>query len=176
MKKLSNILDESVWGGMLDRSVGDTIRKEDDLTNIRELVPVDMGVTVLWADRDLEYKDGNCYFDYNEAKDSIKKSEWRLPTKEEVGELIKFTKVTKVTDDVCIIEGDFDDKPQLIFNKKGYQYGISDDIIRNEMYCSWTSTPAITPEAYIIVNIYKVVSYVPMHYGNRMCVRLVKDK
>ena len=31
MRKLSNILDESVWGGMLDRSTGDTIRKEDDV-------------------------------------------------------------------------------------------------------------------------------------------------
>jgi len=29
MKKLSNILNESIWGAMLDRSVGDTIRKED---------------------------------------------------------------------------------------------------------------------------------------------------
>ena len=34
MKKLSNILDESVWGGMLDRSTGDTIRKENDINNL----------------------------------------------------------------------------------------------------------------------------------------------
>ena len=30
MRKLSKI-DESIWGGMLDRSVGDTVRKEDDI-------------------------------------------------------------------------------------------------------------------------------------------------
>ena len=31
MRKLSNILNESVWGGMLNRSTGDQIRKEDDI-------------------------------------------------------------------------------------------------------------------------------------------------
>jgi hypothetical protein len=33
MKKLSKIA-ESVWGGMLDRSVGDSVRKEDDINNL----------------------------------------------------------------------------------------------------------------------------------------------
>ena len=31
MKKLSKILKESVWGGILDRGTGETIRKEDDV-------------------------------------------------------------------------------------------------------------------------------------------------
>ena len=33
MKKLSKIT-ESVWGGMLNRSVGDSVRKEDDINNL----------------------------------------------------------------------------------------------------------------------------------------------
>ena len=52
MKKLSNI-NESTWGEMRQRSSGQIIRKEDDITNIKSLEPVDMGVSVLWADRDL---------------------------------------------------------------------------------------------------------------------------
>ena len=33
MKKLSNILKESVWQGILDRGTGETIKKEDELNN-----------------------------------------------------------------------------------------------------------------------------------------------
>lgn len=80
MKRLSNI-EESVWSDIHKRSNGGEIRKEDNPTNIKEIKPVDMGVTVLWADRDLEWKDGGCYFNYNEASDIIKNSKWRIPTK-----------------------------------------------------------------------------------------------
>ena len=178
MKKLSNILDESVWGGMLDRSTGDSIRKEDDLTNIRELVPVDMGVSVLWADRDLERKDGNCYFDFNEASNIIKNSKWRIPTKQESYELFQYTTMIKNTDEVCIQEGEFDDKPQLIFDKKGYQYGDNDKVFQKSTYAMWTSTEASEPEAYYMSVVARLndTHFTSMHYGNRLCVRLVKDK
>ena len=43
MKKLS----ESIWSDMQDRSAGDKIRKEDEKTNINDIVPLDMGVDVL---------------------------------------------------------------------------------------------------------------------------------
>ena len=177
MKKLSKI-DESVWGGMLDRSVGDTIRKEDDLTNIRELVPVDMGVSVLWADRDLERKDGNCYFDFNEANNIIKNSKWRIPTKQESYELFQYTTMIKNTDEVCIQEGEFDDKPQLIFDKKGYQYGFNDKVFQKSTYAMWTSTETSVPESYYMSVIARLNDnhYTPMHYENRLCIRLVQDR
>jgi len=34
MRKLSRILGESVWGGILDRGTGEMIRKEDDVDNM----------------------------------------------------------------------------------------------------------------------------------------------
>ena len=77
MKKLS----ESIWSDMQDRSAGDKIRKEDVNTNINDIVPLDMGVDVLWADRDLEWRDGGFFFTYNEVKNITDKSKWRIPTK-----------------------------------------------------------------------------------------------
>ena len=177
MKKLSNIT-ESLWTDIQRRSAGDNIRKEDELTNIRQLVPVDMGVSVLWADRDLEKKDGNCYFDFNEASNIIKNSKWRIPTKQESYELFRYTTMIKNTDEVCIQEGEFDDKPQLIFDKKGYQYGDNDKVFQKSTYAMWTSTEAIEHEAYYMSVIARMndTHFTSMHYGNRLCVRLVKDR
>ena len=101
MKKLS----ESIWSDMQDRSAGDMIRKEDEKTNINDIVPLDMGVDVLWADRDLEWRDGGFFFTYNEVKNITDKSEWRIPTKNEVNQLLKHTKEIKNTDEVYMIEG-----------------------------------------------------------------------
>ena len=42
--------------------MGKTVRKEDEKTNIYEIIPLDMGVDALWADRDLEWKDGRFFF------------------------------------------------------------------------------------------------------------------
>ena len=93
-------LSESIWSDMQDRSIGDTIRKEDEKTNIYEIVPLDMGVDVLWADRDLEWKDGRLFFSYNEAENITNRSEWRIPTKNEVKQLLKHTKGKKNTEEV----------------------------------------------------------------------------
>jgi hypothetical protein len=179
MKKLSNI-NESAWGEMRHRSSGQIIRKEDDITNIKSLEPVDMGVSVLWADRDLEYKDENdpSYFTYEEVEDIVKKSEWRIPTKNEFYELYKYTRMIKNTDEVFVTEGDFDDSPQLIFYKKGYMYGDNPDTINHiSHYCAWTSTP-YEPEGYYMIEIehHQISKFVPMHKENKICVRLVKDR
>ena len=90
---------------MQDRSSGDTVRKEDEKININDIVPLDMGVDVLWADRDLEWRDGGFFFTYNEVKNITDKSEWRIPTKNEVNQLLKHTKEIKNTDEVYMIEG-----------------------------------------------------------------------
>ena len=171
---------ESVWGDIRKRGLGDEVKEEDILTNLKELVPVDMGTTVLWADKDLEYKNENdaSYFTYEEVEDIVKKSEWRIPTKDEYIELFKYTKKIKNTDNVFITEGDFDDKPQLIFNKKGYMYGGDFNTINYiSHYCAWTSTPH-EPEGYYMVDInhLPVPGYFSMHYLNKGCIRLVKDR
>ena len=177
MRKLSKI-DESIWSDIHKRSNGTQERKEDETTNIKDMIPVDMGVTVLWADRDLETKDGSCYFDYNEVSNIIKNSKWRIPTKQESYELFQYTGMIKNTDEVCIQEGKFDNAPQLIFDKKGFQYGDSDKIFQKSTYAMWTSTEAHEDEAYYMCVITRMNDnhFTPMHYGNRLCVRLVKDR
>ena len=171
-------VSESVWGDIRRRGNGTDVKREDELTNIKDIQPVDMGVTVLWADKDLEWKDGNCYFDYNEASNIIKNSKWRIPTKQESYELFQYTTMIKNTDEVCIQEGKFDDKPQLIFDKKGYQYGDNDKIFQKSTYAMWTSTTAIEDEAYYMSVIARMNDnhYTSFHYGNRLCVRLVQDR
>ena len=68
IKTFSEFINESIWSDMQDRSAGDKIRKEDEKTNINDIVPLDMGVDVLWADRDLEWRNGGFFFTYNEVK------------------------------------------------------------------------------------------------------------
>jgi len=77
-------VNESVWGGMLDRSIGDTRRKEDTFHfNIKEMKPVDLGkdFPVYWADIDLEVN-GEDRFDWEDVERMIPQIEetgWRLP-------------------------------------------------------------------------------------------------
>ena len=81
MKKLS----ESIWGDFRKKSLGQEERLEDK-TNIQDLMPVDLGGSILWADRDLEQQ-GKDKFTYKEVQELILKTEWRLPTAEEAKEL-----------------------------------------------------------------------------------------
>ena len=162
---------------MQDRSAGDKIRKEDVNTNINDIVPLDMGVDVLWADRDLEWKDGRLFFSYNEAENITNRSEWRIPTKNEVNQLLKHTKEIKNTDEVYMIEGDFDKAPIMTFNKKGFKYCMDDKVYNKHKYYSWTSTKIEDIENTYYINVIKhYASMELMYYGNKLCVRLVKDK
>ena len=174
---MSRGLNESIWSDIQDRSMGKTVRKEDEKTNIYEIIPLDMGVDVLWADRDLEWKDGRFFFSYNEAENITNRSEWRIPTKNEVNQLLKHTKEIKNTDEVYIIEGDFDKAPTMTFNKKGFKYIMDDKVYNKHQYCSWTSTKREDiKNTYYINSIKHYVSMESMYYGNKLCVRLVKDK
>ena len=173
MKKLS----ESIWSDMQDRSSGEIVRKEDEKTNINDIVPLDMGVDVLWADRDLEWRDGGFFFTYNEVKNITDKSEWRIPTKNEVNQLLKHTKEIKNTDEVYMIEGNFDKAPTMTFNKKGFKNIMDDKVYNKHQYCSWTSTKREDiKNTYYINSIKHYASMESMYYGNKLCVRLVKDK
>ena len=186
MKKLS----ESVWSDIHKRSNGDQLRKEDELTNIRYLKPLDMGGSVLWADNDLELKDGETYFTFDEVFELINNSDWRLPTLEEVAEF-----------DSLYDRGCFHSDSRkfyfryhgniLSFYKKGFIYTTaSDKPIDKEYYYCWTLSiydynsqfvhiltfdndhPIHTPLNSDDVN----SSVVQDTHNGKMCVRLVKDK
>ena len=172
-KCIERIVNESIWSDIQDRSAGDTIRKEDEIGNIRDLKPVDMGVSVLWADRDLE-SDENVYFSFLDANKIIKNSGWRLPTFNEMSELTRHSAIYKNTFEECKFHGNAND---LTFEKCGYQYADEDRILNTDSYYTWTSdTVKSGSEVYLTICIRKFITSVPMHYMNRCCVRLVKDK
>lgn len=73
---------------------GDSMRNEEYVKfNTDETKPIDMGGSVLWADRDLEVKDGggwfyyDKYFTYDEISGVKFKDGWRIPTFDEFTEL-----------------------------------------------------------------------------------------
>ena len=80
-------LNESIWSDIQDRSMGKIKRKEDEIiTNIKDIKPVDVGVSVLWADKDLEINDEK-YILIDQVK-NFEKDGWRLPSKDEADELL----------------------------------------------------------------------------------------
>ena len=86
MRKLSVSLKESRFVDLINKKFTDEIRKEDKIGNLKELKPVDIGTSVLWADDDL--CDGGEYlFTFDAVTDMLNGSEWRLPTLSEVEEL-----------------------------------------------------------------------------------------
>ena len=173
MKKLS----ESIWSDMEDRGTEDVIKNEDEyITNIKNLVPVDLGGSVLWADRDLELQDETVYFTFKDVAD-IKKGEWRLPTKKEANEIFSQKNLTHKSN------GDYVIMNKLIFTPRGYVAGISDTKYDVGKYYSWTSTPtdeyghSIGSRLYAITINGTVTHISTSMYGdNKICVRLVKDK
>ena len=78
-------IKESIWSDMQDRGTGE-IKKKEDESNLSQLKPIDLGGSILWADRDLDVH-GNDLFTVDEVQKIIKGSEWRLPTVEEAKEL-----------------------------------------------------------------------------------------
>ena len=87
IKTFSEFINESIWSDMQDRSMGKIKRKEDEIiTNIKDIKPVDVGVSVLWADKDLEINDEK-YILIDQVKD-FEKDGWRLPSKDDANELL----------------------------------------------------------------------------------------
>ena len=170
-------IKESIWSDIQDRSAGETMRKEDEIvSNIKELKPVDMGGSVLWADKDLE-SDENVYFSFTDAEKIIEKSGWRLPTFNEVAELNKMSAIYKNTYEEYKLHY-YKTHSDLTFEKCGYQYADDRNRVRDpDAYYAWTSNEAPSGnEAYQTIQIGRYLGSTPMHYMNRCCVRLVKDK
>ena len=87
MKKLS----EAIWNDIRKQSTGKQERQEDKfVTNLNEIVPVDLGLDVLWADRDLEV-DGEVFIPLDIAN-ALNTGEWRRPTGGEADQLFSSTK------------------------------------------------------------------------------------
>ena len=87
MRKLSVSLKESRFVDLINKKFTRETRKEE--INLQRLKPVDIGTSVLWADKDL-CEGGNYLFTFDEITDMLKDSEWRLPTLSEVNELKDF--------------------------------------------------------------------------------------
>ncbi len=180
MKKLSNILKESIWRGILDRGTGEKIKKEDDLGNISSFKPVDMGGSVLWADQNLII-DGEEIFEYDEANDLISNSEWRLPTLKEVAELYGHN-IYYDSEYVYL-----DDVKKISFKKCGCGYPKGIIIDNHKVFYGWTSEPYTKdPKS---INVFAIDHYtldytgleptsipVTQNRNTKCCIRLVKDK
>ena len=167
VKTFKEFIAESIWSDIQDRSRGKIERKENEIvSNIKKLKPVDMGVSVFWADRDLE-SDENVYFSFQDTKKIIKNSGWRLPTFNEISELNTYSTMHKNTFEECELHANDND---LIFDKCGYKRYADDEVINPDAYYAWTST------AYVSIKINRYLRLNPMNCEDRCCVRLVKDK
>ena len=181
-------ITESIWSDIQDRSSGDTIRKEDEIGNIKKLKSVDMGGTVFWADKDLCCSD-EYYFSFDEAFELVKNSEWRLPTLEEVAELDSFYNKGAYSSDIDAFYFEYG-KNILTFEKKGLIYtSASNEPIDLDFYYCWTSSHLNSNNRF--VHILTFDDDHPMHtplnnnindavvqdtHNGKLCVRLVKDK
>ena len=81
---LSKVMEESVWGDLRKKSLGQEKRLEIP-GNVNELVPIDIGCSVLWADRDI-VMDGETKIPFNEVS-QFEIDGWRRPTRKEAKEL-----------------------------------------------------------------------------------------
>lgn len=180
MKRLS----ESIWSNINKRSEGTLDRQEDIIGNIKELKPIDLGGSILWADRDFQI-DGNFWFTYKDAVENLQGTDWRLPTREEAEELFYlFNSENFSKDGVKYIFTNNDSS--LVFINLGIKYGDNEKIIKPNDYHSWTSTiSSPTNQTHYKLSLEssgvssssaKFYCSYPMHDSNGLCVRPVKDK
>jgi hypothetical protein len=185
LKKSEHLVKESFWGDVHKRSIGDEIRKEDEIGNLRSLKPVDMGGSVLWADQNLIY-DGDEIFTFEDANNLISDSGWRLPTRKEVAELDGHN----IYYDTQYIY--LDDDKKLSFKKCGCGYtpktGKPFTLDENKAFYGWTSEPYQynSNDIHVFILDHFELTYSPeketinnqvtQNVGTKCGVRLVKDK
>lgn len=168
MRKLS----ESVWVDIHKRSTKETDRKENLPGNMSELKPVDMGVSVLWADRDF-IMDDKAYFTYDDLQEYFNDTPWRIPTESEVVELEEMCTVDSDKDSIMIVCG----QNKLVFERMGY-YDSNGILESPSYYYGWTSTSGTMSNfkhTYIIDGVN--IRYFSKRSGyDKLPVRLVKSK
>ena len=182
IKTFSEFINESIWSDIQDRSMGKTVRKEDEIGNIKNLKSVDMGGTVFWADKDFCCFD-EYHFEYSEVFEYIKKSEWRLPTLKEVEELDGYK--VKTYDNTFVISGPNED---LIFIARGLVYSDKvKEITDDDFYYAWTSDLCNSHQVHILtfddnklmhskIDSNNIMDQITNDISGKLCVRLVKDK
>ena len=177
MRKLS----ESVWGDLRKKSLGQEDRIEDKIGNLKDLSPVDMGGSVLWADLDLEY-DNKFHFKFSEVLELIKNSGWRLPTLAEVAELDKLQ--YHHDSESFWFTNNFE---SLYFKKRGMYHYTAGWLDRDRYYYAWTSDMYNNHQVHDFTMDNESMTHSPLNSRDSMkmvvqntedklSVRLVKDK
>lgn len=65
----------------------------------------------------------------------------------------------------------------ITFKQLIYHFLMDDKVYNKHQYCSWTSTKREDIKDTYYINVIKhYTSMESMYYGNKLCVRLVKDK
>ena len=183
MKKLSVSLKESRFVDLINKKFTGEIRKEDKIGNLKELKPVDIETSVLWADVDL--RDGDNYlFTFDEATDMLKDSEWRLPTLSEVIKLKRHKKYFR--DDKYIFTNN---GKSLTFYPNGYIYVLpttKKTSQKSDIVMGWTGDVSKYNNNYIctyIINRFSItgrnISFGTTNVKSKsflLSVRLVKDR
>lgn len=171
MKKLS----ESVWGDIRQKSLGKESRAENQIKgNVNDMVPVDMGVSVLWADRDLEVN-GEYEFNIDYIKDYAPNG-WRRPTREEADELLhhcekKFdeTITSKVFESKIVLSNDYG---TLILTRKNLSERIEYwELEKGDMDEYWNTFELSKSGSFVAFTAFSISK---LHEKHR--VRFVRDK
>ena len=174
-------LRESHWSEMNRRSQGIAVRNEDKIpSNIGSIKPVDLGVSVLWADRDLELNDNNM-LKLKDVEKYLANSKWRLPTKEEAEEL--FPLFVKYESSYTTFNFRNEETGEAIhFEKSGQIYidfNNAETITTPNVYVCWTSTekdPALYVNYCLKVSLHSVKIEFYGSRNRKMRIRLVRDK
>ena len=133
-----------------DEYFGKVKREEDDIkSNIKYLSPVDIGGSVLWANRDFVvksdwYSKHGDYLKYSEVFGIKFEKGWRLPTVDEFLELFFVEDVIKVSEEISYNKskrvyfefgGD-----KLIFKNSGFRLDGYDELLfKGTSFLRWTS-------------------------------------
>lgn len=181
---------------------GDTMRREEYVEfNTDKMIPLDMGGSIMWADRDLEIEVGgdrfkyDKYFSFDEISDIKLKDGWRLPTFDEFTELYRSktgvkrkmsVQISPYTIDKIIYSNSDGDK--LDFETRGYYIDEYSDTLMSGAFVFYRMTSNIKDDLVCVFNLYcnakdvgilkksdKSRAYL-RKCGAYIPVRLVKDK
>lgn len=137
-----------VLKNLTDEYFEKTARTEDIRFNEDELIPVDMGCSVLWADRDLTKNYGDDflykYLQFKEIEDVKFRHGWRLPLLEDYFELLKNEHIERKTSTVKTIFRNNETGESMDFLHIGcYRNGMWDESnyrLTGEIYSSFGAT------------------------------------
>lgn len=181
-----------------DEYFGKTKREEENIkSNIKYLKPIDMGGSVLWANRDFIVKNGGNFeygdfFQGSEVKGMKFERGWRVPTVDEFLELFFVKGVIKVIKPIrnhtsYHIYFEYG-KNELYFKISGFRFNTFKELLyEGDCFIRWTSDTNDKNKTYVFDCNYnhekakeikndKTLLYDARETGDYFPVRLVKDK